>query len=101
MATSRNRMWPFQIDRISCFSDVAQTSVCVSNSPKKPQTEVCATGLDTNAGIAPAFSQALIGPSLAQESKGEGIMGQSAHQVKAFITLVVGTFERVARGSRP
>ena len=42
--------------------------------------------LDTNAGLAPAFSRALIGPTLAREGKGEGIMGQLAHQVKTFIS---------------
>jgi LPS sulfotransferase NodH len=62
-------------------AQVAQTSVCVSYA-EAAQTKVCATGLDTNAGLAPAFSQTLIGPALARPAKGRELWASWAIKSK-------------------
>src|SRR6266436_1515257 len=54
MATSRNRMWPFQIDRISFFLRVAQAAKFCSVGARTAQVNNLRYK-DTNAGLAPAF----------------------------------------------
>src|SRR5207302_2611884 len=60
IATSKKRMWPFQIDRIGSLPWSADILSAVRGHPARihPLTTAADDFLDTNAGIAPAFHRA-------------------------------------------
>src|ERR1700681_2854609 len=71
-------MWPFQIDRISCSPNMVQVvnlrSLGASTDPST-WCKLATCYLDTNAGIAPAFSRALFDSALAHRGQRGGNYG--------------------------